>query len=247
MVIVGGDGTINEIINGIKDDFSIPIMLLSAGNANLLYKDLLLPKSINEIADILLKGNIVQADYAYMNGSKFLMVAGAGFDAVVTEEVKKIRKTTISNIKYLFPILRAVKSFQNIKLDVTVDGEYIGSSPAVIVSNVRNYAGFFRLAYNAGITTGCLDIVMLPEISIFSLIKYAVVMKFSKITKIKGVRYIKGSKIKIDSAVPIPVELDGDFKERYSEVNIRIIPKSLPLIVNFYKKNKKQEVADSKK
>ena len=70
----------------------------------------------------------MQADYAYMNGSKFLMVAGAGFDAVVTEEVKKIRKTTISIYKNLFPILRAVKSFQNIKLDVTVDGEYIGSS-----------------------------------------------------------------------------------------------------------------------
>ena len=88
---------------------------------------------------------------------------------------------------------------------------------------------------------------MLPEISIFFVNKICRFNEILQDTKIKGVRYIKGSKIKIDSAVPIPVELDGDFKERYSEVNIRIIPKSLPLIVNFYKKNKKQEVADSKK
>ena len=231
LVIVGGDGTVNEIINGIPDDFSIPIMLLPTGNANLLSKELHVPKSINAIADIILKGNIVQADYASMNGSKFLMVAGAGFDAVVTEEVKKIRKATISNLSYIFPVLRAVKSFKNDKLDVTVDGKYIGSSPAVIVSNVCNYAGIFTLAHEAGITTGCLDIIMLPKISLFSLIKYAVIIKLSKVTNIKGVKYIKGSEVTIDSDESIPVELDGDFRDRFSEVNIRIIPKSLPLIV----------------
>ena len=231
LVIVGGDGTVNEIINGIPDNFSIPIMLFPTGNANLLGRDLQLPKSINSIVEILIKGNMVQADYGLLNESKFLMLAGAGFDAVVTEEVKKIRKTTISNLSYIFPIFRAIHSFSNNELSVTIDGKNVGKSPTVIVSNVRNYAGLFKLAYKAGITTGKLDVIMLPKISLFALIKYAVVIKLSKVTNLKGVKYIQGSDIKINSSIPIPVELDGDFKDRFSEVNIRIIPKSLPLII----------------
>ena len=125
-----------------------------------------------------------------------------------------------------------MKTFQNTKLDITVDGKYAGNAPAVIVSNVRNYAGLFNLAYKAGITTGFLDIIMLPEISLFSLIKYATAARLSRITKINKVKYIQGSEIKIESDKPIPIELDGDFIDRFPEVNIKIIPKSLPLIVN---------------
>ena len=231
LVIAGGDGTINEVINGISSDFAIPIMIVSAGNANLLSYELQLPADMDLLVDILLEGRVVQADYAVMNDCKFISVAGAGLDAVVAEKVKNKRKNKISNFSYLWPILKTIVFSPRNRLSVTVDGEKVGSSSIVIVSNTCNYAGFLNLAHNAGITTGCLDIIMLPKTNLFSLLLYTVIIKLFKVTNIKGAKYFNGFEVQINSDNPIPIQLDGDFIDRYSAINIKVIPKSLPIII----------------
>jgi YegS/Rv2252/BmrU family lipid kinase len=231
VVIVGGDGTVNEIINGLPEGFSTPILQVPTGNANLLGHDLNLPQTAIKVADILEKGRVVMADVAKMNTTSFIMVAGAGFDARVTEEVKKIRQGKVSNLSYVLPIFRALKNPAHSQFDVVVDGTKRARGAMVLVCNVRNFGGICEIAFDAGVDTGQLDIVVFPSINLFSSLKYGIFSKFSRVTRLKGVKYLKGKTVEIDSKTPIPVELDGDFNGWHSHVTIQLKPGCVPLLV----------------
>ena len=232
IVVVGGDGTFNEIINGLPDQSALPLLHFPTGNANLLGKDLALPQKEETVADLLENGKVIMADMGVMNGTKFIMVSGIGFDARVTEEVKKIRKGKAGNLTYIIPFIRALFNSSGATYHVSVDGgRSITQGKAVIIGNVRNYAGICEIAYQAGVDTGVLDVVVLPKENILSLARYLLFAKFLRIDLLKNVLYLKGRTVRINSDKPIPVELDGDFCGRHDEVNIHIIPGSVPLIV----------------
>lgn len=231
-VVVGGDGTLNEIINGLSMTPSCPVLHFPTGNANLLAQDLKLPQKTSAVADLVENGKIVMADVGVMNTHRFVMVCGMGFDARVTEELKKVRTGKVSNLSYVKPFLKAVKNPSPHPMRVVIDeGEIQVQGAAVLVANVRNYGGICEMAYGAGVCTGELDVVVFPRENLMSLLTYLLTAKFGKITRIKGVTYVKAKKnIRVKSDVPIPVELDGDFFDRHNEVLIENQPGTLPLI-----------------
>ena len=231
IVIVGGDGTVNEIISGIPRGFSTPILQMPMGNANLLGKDLQLPGRAVAVAELLEKGRVVMADVAQMNGKTFIMVAGAGFDARVTQEMKKTRQGRVSNFSYIMPIFRALKHPFHSRFEVVVDGAWHARGDMVLVCNVRNFAGLCDIAFDAGVNTGQLDVVVFPDVHPLSLFKYGVFSKFSRVTRLKGVKYLKGKTVEMDSTTPIPIELDGDFNGWHHHVSIRLKPERIPLVV----------------
>ena len=231
VVVVGGDGTFNEIISGLSEGSSVPLLHFPSGNANLMGKDLGLPKKEEQVAGLLENGRILMADVGMMNGQKFIMVAGMGFDARVTEEMKKIRKGKVSNLTYVLPMIRALSTTENAVFRVTVDDDpAVYRGKAVIVANVRTYGGICEIAHKAGISTGRLDVVVLPEENAAAVVKYLLYAKFFKIDLLKNVTYLQGEKIRIESDIPIPVELDGDFNGRHDRVEIGVIPASVPLV-----------------
>ncbi|MCP3900646.1 MAG: diacylglycerol kinase family lipid kinase, partial [Desulfobacteraceae bacterium] len=231
IVVVGGDGTLNEIINGVSTDFSIPVLQLPTGNANLLGHDLSLPRTAKGAADLIEHGQTIMADVATMNNTKFIMVAGAGFDALITEEVKKHRTGKLNNFSYIKPLFRSLKKSSNLLYEITIDEKTIEHGAMVLIANVQCYAGICKIAFEAGVDTRVLDIIIFPEINFISFMKYFLFAKFSKVTKLKGVKYYKGKSVKITSDKPIKMELDGDFADQHQEVNIELFPGSLPLIV----------------
>lgn len=230
IVIVGGDGTVNEIVNGLPKGFSIPLCQWPTGNANLLKKELCLPDKPLYIADLVENGRVIMADLAVMNGEKFIMLAGTGFDARVTEELKKVRTKKVNNFSYILPILRALRAHSQSRVTVCVDDQEPVTGAVALVCNVKNYAGICEIAFDAGLETGCLDIVVFPKDTFFSLAKYLILSMVRKTNRLKGVSYLKGSHIRIRSDILIPVELDGDFNGRHREVVIELIKGVVPII-----------------
>jgi diacylglycerol kinase (ATP) len=230
IVVVGGDGTVNEIINGISDKVSPPILQLPTGNANLLQKDLKLPEKISKAVDLLENGKILNADIATMNGKRFIMVAGAGFDAQVTEELEKTRTGKVSNISYIKPALTVIQKNEKRLFTVKVDNNKTATGEIVLVCNIRNYAGICEIAWEADITSRCLDVVIIPRSNLLSLGKALAYAKFSRITKMPGVQYLKGKSIHIKADKPFPVQLDGDFAHHHAEVIIKLEPDTIPII-----------------
>ena len=229
VVIVGGDGTVNEIINGIPDNVSIPICQWPVGNANLLGKSLDLPDKAAEVADLVETGRVVMADVGVMNGRKFIMVAGAGFDARVTEEVKKVRKGKVSNLSYIIPIFKALGTRS--RYTVQVDDHPPVTGAVVLVFNVKNYAGLCELAVDAGVETRSLEVIVIPGDTLFSLAGYFLSSLLFRGRPLPGVSYFKGRHIRITAhGASVPVELDGDFNGRYGEVRIDLDTRKIPLV-----------------
>lgn len=230
IVVVGGDGTFNEIINGLPDGFSVPLIQLPTGNANLLAKDLKLPHGPEAAADLLENGRVIMADVAVMNGTKFIMVASAGFDARVVEELERERTGKVSNFSYIRPFLRAMTTSKSVDYSVAVDHNYIVNGAMVLVCNVRNYAGICEMAYGAGVDSGVLDIVVFPNDGMLPLFRYFIMARFSRIDRVRGVTYVKGRTVRITSNTPIPMEVDGDFAGNHPHVDINLKAGAVPII-----------------
>lgn len=89
LVIAGGDGTVNEVLNGLENPSLIPILHLPSGTANQLANHLGLPSRLPLVAQVLEDGNTRMLDMGVVGKHRFLLEVSAGFDAAVTEIIKK--------------------------------------------------------------------------------------------------------------------------------------------------------------
>lgn len=160
ILTIGGDGTLNEVINGIVESgTSTPLAILPAGTANVMAKELGLPRRLEEQIAIALEGEIRQIDLGVVtwydtNGEKksrrFAMCAGIGFDAAIVDRVAKKRDATgITIWTYLVPTLGVVWRYDYPRLRITVDGVAMSAD---IEGEARPSPG--SLFENSGIESG---------------------------------------------------------------------------------------------
>ncbi|MDH7499748.1 MAG: diacylglycerol kinase family lipid kinase [candidate division NC10 bacterium] len=230
LVIVGGDGTINEILNGLADPSRIPIAHLPTGTASILGRELGLPRRTKDLVRLLESGHLRQLDMGLLDGRRFLMVASAGFDAMVTEEVGKRRGGTLGYLGYLSPILRVLSRYHPPELQVTIDGAEPALGALVVVSNTRNYGGIFSFADRARCDSGHLDVCIFPRGSLPALIWYYLAAFCGWVSKRTDVRYLTGTRIKIESKDPVAVQVDGDYAGT-TPAEIQLLPALVPVLV----------------
>lgn len=99
VLVWGGDGTVNEVANGLIGT-DVPILPCRAGTENLLAKQLKIPRDPRKIIDILLEGQIVDCDVGLVNGRNFMMIIGIGFDGEVVRRLTAVRSGHISHLTY---------------------------------------------------------------------------------------------------------------------------------------------------
>ncbi len=211
VVVAGGDGTLNEVLNGMADPSRNPIALLPTGNANVLARELGLPYTPEGIAEVIDRGIVRRLDMGLLGDRRFLLLVSSGFDAMVTENIQRTRSGPLGYRGYLLPILRVLASYRAPKLKITVDGQEVLIGAFVVVSNVRNYGGIFKIADQACCDSGRLDICVFPRGSIPALFRYALYALRGRVSTLAEVAYLNGSTIRIGSDKPVAVEVDGDY------------------------------------
>ena len=229
LVVVGGDGTLNEILNGLPDPAAVPLCQLATGTANILAHDLRLPRRPEALAELLENGELRRLDMGLVAERRFLMLVSAGFDAMVTEEIRRTRSGTLGYARYLAPILRVLGSYRPTRITVQVDGETPVQGELVVVSNTRNYGGLFTLADRARADSGHLDVCVLSRASLPALLRTAVGGLSGGISGQKGVTYLTAREITIDAEESVAVQVDGDYFGR-TPVRIGIEPACVPFI-----------------
>jgi len=230
LVVAGGDGTVNEVINGLIDPSRIPILHLPTGTANQLARSLDLPFDPYKLADILEHGSIRRIDMGLVENHRFLLLVSSGFDARVAREVKKSRNDTLGYAGYLVPILRACASHRAHQLRVIIDNEQTISGCNVMVLKVREYGGFFVFAQEARLDSGYFEVCVFQQGSIPWMSLYAFAGLVGKAAELPGVIRVKARMVRIESEDPIPVEIDGDHFGM-TPVDIQIQPSVVPVIV----------------
>jgi YegS/Rv2252/BmrU family lipid kinase len=229
IVVVGGDGTLNEVVNGLADPASTPLAQLALGTANLLARELRLPRRPELLADLVDEGFLRRIDLGHADGRRFLLLVSAGFDAQVTGLLFD-RERRLGYRRYLRPILKALKDYHPPNLRVRLDGEAPLHGALVVVSNVRSYGGLFEVTERARCDSGHLDVCILRRGRARDLTRYAWAAWRRHISSLSDADLRSAREIRIDAAEPVAVQVDGDYWGT-TPVAISVEPAVVPIVV----------------
>ncbi len=230
LVVAGGDGTLNEVLNGLPDPSQVPILPLPTGTANQLALTLQLPAGHRKLATCLEQGVSKRIDMGLAGGRRFVLLVSAGFDAKVAEEVRKCRGNTLGYAGYMVPLLRTAAAHRPARLRIVVDGREEITGCNVMVLKVRRYGGLFVFAEDASLDSGSFEICIFREGTIGWLCLYALAALTGKASDFPGLIRATGQKVRIESDEPVPIEIDGDHFGA-TPIDIELQPAVVPVIV----------------
>lgn len=232
IVAAGGDGTLNEVVNGLADPSRTPLVPLALGTANMLAGALAIPCDAGALADVIEVGAVRRIDMGRVGASRFLGVVGAGFDALVTEAVRRTRRGSLGYPGYALPILRTLARYAPPRMRVRLDGGAPIECGFAIVANLANYGGLFAVTPDAQPDSGHLDLCLFRDASIGGLVRIVVPAWRGTLAARPDCVVTTATRIEIDTigAKPASVQLDGDAWGA-TPVEISVEPRVVPMLV----------------
>ena len=235
IIAAGGDGTINGVINGIIGH-DVLLGIIPAGTANLWAQEsgissgTLLGSDFEPAARILIEGVPLAVDVGVANGHHFLLVAGIGLDALVTESVDKELKKRTGALAYALAALREGWRYRGASVRLTLDGKrHDVSAWLVTVSNSKLYAKV-PLAVNASLTDGLLDIGIFRGRSWYTILAQSLLVALGRHTRDDNIDFLQAREVKVESDPPLPVHVDAE-PVGHTPVMITVLPGALRVIV----------------
>ena len=234
IVSVGGDGTINEVINGLPD-FKIPFGMIPIGTGNDFARSCSIPyNSLEEAIQILMNHDVKNIDVGEVNGRKFVNVLGMGFEGQANWNGRKIDFIK-GALRYILAIIYTLIAYKRIPMKLTLDKKVLDDDIYLVsIGNGWNVGGGLQLTPKAKLDDGLFDICYVKEIS-----RWRVVTQFAKlsngtITDLDEVEMYQAKHIKVESTAVIPIHFDGEiFEEKCKTLDIKINPKAQPIIGNW--------------
>jgi diacylglycerol kinase (ATP) len=166
IIAAGGDGTVNEVVNGLSKDATLGILPL--GTANVLARELGLPLKPEDACERILTGTGSRMDVGVATDEegterRFACMAGIGFDASVVREVTPRLKRYLRSLA--FPLFALKVYFQGDLPDLHVmDGDTTHVGQLAVIANGHYYGGDFKVAEEASLTSGKLEVVFVEKV-----------------------------------------------------------------------------------
>ena len=168
VVAAGGDGTVNEVVNGLSEGATLGILPL--GTANVLARELGLPLKPEDACERLLSGTAFRMDVGVATDEegterRFACMAGIGFDANVVREVTPRFKRYLRSLA--FPLVALKVYLQGDQPDLRIkDGDTTYVTQFAVVANGRYYGGDFEMAEGVSLTSGELEVVLIEKVGL---------------------------------------------------------------------------------
>jgi diacylglycerol kinase (ATP) len=240
IIAAGGDGTLNEVVNGIgdaPDGFKKATLgILPLGTINVFARELALPLRWQNAWQIASAGKItsvdlVQAEFTNLAGTRekryFVQLAGAGPDARAVELVDWEQKKKIGPFAYLVAGLRTLREEHPV---IDVRGDTSASGQLVLIGNGRYYGGRFSFFPQASLQDGQLDIAAFPNVTAISYIKGVVGMLTGTIYRLCEAQQLQAARVELSSKGKVPLQLDGELVG-HLPATISVVPKALQVRV----------------
>jgi len=171
IVAVGGDGTLNEVVNGVMEaDLDIPVGIIPAGTVNDFANYLSIPNEIEGICNMFRRGKVEKLDVCSVNGKYFINVAAAGLLSDVPLKATVASKTVFGKFAYYAEGIKEIpkKLFKSVKLQFQVDNRSFQEEVYLFaVLNTSSAGGFKKFAPEAGLKDGRFDVCIFRKSDIF--------------------------------------------------------------------------------
>ena len=227
IVAAGGDGTINEVVNGIAGT-NAALGLLPMGTVNVFAMELGLPHDLALCWEIIRHGNARIVDLPSANGKHFVQLGGVGLDAQVVKETSLALKRSFGPLSYLISAAQ-IAARQPPRLFIESENASIDEGSFVLIGNGRLYGGPFPFFKHAVIDDGLFDVVVFKRLGYLEIIKYLQDVVFSSDIRVPEIEYFQTRHLRVTSDQDVPVELDGELVGQ-CPVEFRVQEKALRVL-----------------
>ncbi|EPH96829.1 MULTISPECIES: diacylglycerol kinase [unclassified Enterococcus] len=219
VVAAGGDGTINEVVNGIAPLEKRPKMaIIPAGTTNDYARALKIPRdNIKKAAEVIKKNQTVKMDIGQTDDQYFINIAAGGYLTELTYEVPSELKSIFGYLAYLAKGAEMLPRVKPIKMHLKYDeGEYVGNASMFFLGLTNSVGGFEQIAPDAKLDDGKFSLIIVKTANIFELLHIAALMiNGGRHTEDPRVIYTKTSELYVetddDINRPVMINLDGEY------------------------------------
>ncbi|WEG12368.1 diacylglycerol kinase [Pullulanibacillus sp. KACC 23026] len=238
VIAAGGDGTINEVINGLCEQSYRPrLAIIPTGTTNDFARAICVPRDIEAACDIICQDYHMPLDVGKVNGQYFINIAGGGKLTELTYEVPSKLKTMLGQLAYYLKGIEMLPSIRPSLVRIEFDGHLFEDEIMFfLVSNTNSVGGFEKLAPEASMNDGMFDLVILRKTTLPDLIRLARLAVKGEHIKDPNVIYVKANRIRVFNDEKMQLNLDGEyggelpgeFSNLYQHLTV-VVPKEIAL------------------
>ncbi len=241
VIACGGDGTLNEVVNGLaaqKNGHRVPLALLPGGTANILAKELDLPWDIPSAAEKLVRGTVKEIALGLATPVEepekkkyFLSVGGAGPDGMIVYSLDIELKARLGILAYWWQGARQVFSYKFPHFRVVIGDQKLDVSLA-IVGRTKNYGGPFKITTGADLFEDQFEVMALTTQSGLRYLSYLPTLWMGNLRGTEGVHFHKADAVICEPLTkdPLYAQVDGE-PLACLPVEFKIVPRALKLLV----------------
>lgn len=236
VIVAGGDGTVRAVAEALAGS-GVELGVVPAGTANLLDYNLGLPRTEEPAVEVAATGRAHDIDLVEIvvdgkRTQRFAVMAGAGLDAMIMDEVSGDLKKSIGTAAYFVAAGKALGRLP-MKVHITIDGHKIKHRRAimVLVGNVGGIPPNIDLIPGARYDDGLLDLMVAAPRSLVDWFKIIGRMIIRRQRRDDALELRRGKRVEIELAEPDTYELDGDVEGEFTTMTAEIMPGALRVVL----------------
>jgi diacylglycerol kinase (ATP) len=249
LIAVGGDGTVNEIVNAyLKSGTNkeIPIGIIPVGRGNDFVKSIGINKDLNNLFQAIENNRTKSVDVGWITflgedplidlnqkpiGRYFVNIADIGIGGLATQMVRTSPKFLWPNLTYALAIIKSLAIYRAQKVKIT-DSEwtYEGSVMSVCMANGKYFGSGLCIAPEAEISDGVAEIVIIGNVGIWDYLKKVSLLKKGRKINHPEIFYKESTSCTIESNIPMPIDIDGEFVG-YTPLKMEMIQNRIKILV----------------
>lgn len=235
ITVVGGDGTINEVVSGmVESNKTIPLCILAAGTVNDFANYLNLPTNIDGICNLINNFNTICCDVGKIDNHYFMNVAAGGMFSDISFTVSKNEKKRLGPLAYYLNGLANLPNQlnTNINLKIVLDDVNVIKEEAkmFMITNTNRVGGFENIIPLADIQDGLLDLIIIKKCSLTDLVALSKDYILKKHANSPFISYYQAKKIEISSKQDVIIDIDGE-EGSLLPVTIQVIHKAINILI----------------
>ncbi len=229
VVAVGGDGSVNDIANGLNGT-TTALAIIPKGSGNGTARTLGIPLEIKEALKVINKGNTINMDIAFANDRLFISNAGVAFDALIAKKFAKSVRRGMAMYSWL--VTKYMWLYNERNFEMLIDGKpHKERAFIACVCNMQQFGYNFKIAPTADWTDGLLDVVIIrrfPKIMGGALVLRAMT---GTILKSRYVTFMRAKEVTMSNPQLKLMQTDGDAHECESTIHFRLKAAAQKVIV----------------